>query len=362
MNQHKQTLTKLSELGEFQLIDRLTGSFQPRHSSTIKGPGDDAAVMEYNEADYLVMTTDILTEGIHFDLVYSPLKHIGYKAVITNISDIYAMNAIPQQMTVSVAVSGKFSVEALDALYNGIYTACENYEVDMVGGDTTSSLTGLNISITILGRVRKENIVYRHTAKPNDIICVTGDLGAPYMGLQILEREKKIYEESGGHQPDLSNSQYLIERILKPEAPKNAIGILDQYGIQPSSMIDISDGLSSEILHICKASQLGCKLFKDKIPIAQETGDTAAEFNLEPIIPALHGGDEYELLFTISPNDYDKLKDLEGVTMIGHMTDAEKGTYVVTEQGTFIEIEAQGWNAMDEEEEAEEGDESNNEE
>ncbi len=342
-NQSNQ-VTELGELGEFKLIDYLTQNISLIHPSSIKGVGDDAAVMNYGGDEYMVMTTDMLSEGIHFDLVYTPLKHLGYKAAVVNFSDVYAMNAIPKQMTVSIAVSGKFSVEALNELYEGIYKACENYEVDLVGGDTTSSLTGLTISVTVVGTTPQNRVTYRSTAQNNDIICVTGNVGAAFMGLQLLEREKKVFQETGVQkQPDLSGYEYIIERLLKPEARKDLGDLLEEHDVQPTSMIDISDGLSSDLLHICNASQCGCKIFKQQLPIAEQTGKMAKELNLEPTICAMNGGDDYELLFTVSIDDYEKIKGIEGISMIGHITDKENGRYLFPPQGEPIEIKAQGW-------------------
>ncbi|MFW6222748.1 MAG: thiamine-phosphate kinase [Bacteroidota bacterium] len=350
MTKESAKVTELGELGEFKLIDHLTNNIPLIHHSTIKGVGDDAAVMDYGGDEYTIMTTDMLSEGIHFDLIYTPLKHLGYKAAVVNFSDIYAMNAVPKQMTVSLAVSGKFSFEALNELYEGIYKACENYDVDLVGGDTTSSLTGLTISITVIGTAPKDRLTYRNSAQINDIICVTGDLGAAYMGLQLLEREKKVFQETGvQNQSDLSGYEYIIERLLKPEARKGLGPLLKEHDIQPTSMIDISDGLSSDVLHICNTSQCGCKIFKEQIPIAEETGKMAKKMNLEPTICAMNGGDDYELLFTVSIDDYDKIKGVQGISMIGHITDKENGAYLYPPQGEPIEIKAQGWNSFLEE-------------
>jgi thiamine-monophosphate kinase len=313
-------LTLLSEIGEFGLIDRLTADHKLMHKSSIKGVGDDAAVIDAGDHCILV-TTDLLVEGIHFNLIYTPLKHLGYKAVAVNLSDIYAMNALPQQITVSIAVSGKFSLEALEELYSGIYMACEKFKVDLVGGDTSSSVTGLTISITAIGTAKKEEIVYRSGAKTNDLICVSGDLGAAYMGLQLLEREKALFEKDPALQPDLEGNDYIIGRQLKPEPREDIIRLLKENGIQPTSMIDISDGLSSEILHICKNSDKACRIYQEKIPIDTTTAMMAGEFNIEPLICALHGGEDYELLFTVPLADFDKVKNLKEIHIIGKIVD-----------------------------------------
>ena len=340
----KKKATPISELGEFGLIEHLTKDFKTRHPSSIQGIGDDAAVLDY-QGRKLVVTTDLLVEGIHFNLVYTPLQHLGYKSIVVNLSDVYAMNANPRQVTFSMAVSGKFSVEALDELYDGIKKACENYDVDLIGGDTTSSITGLTISITAIGELDQHGPVYRSTAVANDLICVSGDLGAAYMGLQLLEREKKFYDESGSSvQPELSRYDYILERQLKPEARKDIIRSFRDLGIRPSAMIDISDGLSSDLLHICRQSGLGCRIFQDKIPIHPATVKAAQEMGIEPFICALNGGEDYELLFTVPLNLYDKVLQINGVSVIGHMTEASAGTKFITSQENQIELHPQGWN------------------
>jgi thiamine-monophosphate kinase len=344
MGDPKKSLTPLSEIGEFGLIERLTEGVKFHHTSTVKGAGDDAAVMEYGDK-YLVMTTDMLMEGIHFDLVYTPMKHLGYKAAVVNFSDVYAMNAHPRQLVVSIAISKKFSAEALDEFYAGLRLACEHYHVDLVGGDTSSSLTGFAISITVLGEVEKDKIAYRSTAKENDLICVTGDLGAAYLGLQVLEREKKIYTETSGSQPKLEDYDYVLQRQLKPEAQKDIIDFLEKNKITPTSMIDISDGLSSELLHICKQSDKGCSIYLHKIPIAEQTAKVAREFNIEPTICALNGGEDYELLFTIPMSQYDIILARQDVSIIGHVTHKSTGCNLVTELNQQIPLVAQGWNA-----------------
>ena len=334
--------TQIAELGEFKLIEHLTGNIKIKNKSTKKGVGDDAAVLK--SAKTQLVTSDILTEGVHFDLTYTPLKHLGYKAVVVNLSDIYAMNAIPKQILVSIAVSNKMSVEALEQLYEGIYLACDKYNVDLIGGDTSPSLTGLTISVTAIGEAAKNNIVYRNGAKETDIICVTGDLGAAYMGLQLLEREKKVFQETGSNQPDFAGKEYVLERFLKPEARKDIIEFFAGKNIKPTAMIDISDGLSSELYHICKQSGVGCRIYNGKIPIDLVTGMLVDEFKLEALIPALNGGEDYELLFTLPLTDYDKIKDNKKIKVIGHIVDKSEGVNLITEDGNYIELKAQGWN------------------
>lgn len=339
--------TELGQLGEFGLIHHLTNNIKLKHSSTVKGVGDDAAVLDY-KGKKTIVTTDLLLEGIHFDLTYTPLKHLGYKAVVVNVSDVYAMNAIPKQITVSLGLSSKMSVEALDELYEGIYAACDFYNVDLVGGDTTSSLTGLTISVTALGEGDKDKLCYRSGAKPNDLICVSGDLGAAYMGLQLLEREKKVYAENPGTQPDLSGYDYILSRQLKPEARKEVTELLSKIDVVPTSMIDISDGLSSELLHICSQSKTGCRLYENKIPIDPTTSMLAEEMGINPVVTALNGGEDYELLFTISQKDYEKFKDVSdaNIYIIGHITEESKGKYLVTNADQEVELQAQGWNPI----------------
>ena len=336
--------TSLAEVGEFGLISRLAKDVTLYNPSTIKGIGDDCAVMEFSKTEYLLLTTDLLVEGIHFDLVYTPIKHLGYKAVIVNLSDIYAMNGIPSQITVSIAVSAKFTVEALEQLYEGIRLACDVYSVDLVGGDTSSSVTGLTISITAVGKVKKDAIAYRNTAQKNDLICVTGDLGAAYMGLQVLQREKSVFTEAGA-QPKLQGYEYILQRQLKPEARKDIIEKLAALKIQPTAMIDISDGLSSEIFHICSLSNVGCKLYEEKIPIHENTGEICSEFSIEPLIPALHGGDDYELLFTVPIESYDIVSKIDDVSIIGSITDKESSLHLVSKAGDFVPLKAQGWDS-----------------
>ena len=337
-------------MGEFGLIDHLTKNFKIKQKSTVKGIGDDAAVISADSEKEIVVTTDLLLEGVHFDLSYVPLKHLGYKAVIVNLSDVYAMNAEPTQITVSIAVSNRFPVEALEELYAGITAAAKIYNVDVVGGDTTSSTTGLIISITAIGTVNKGEAIYRSGAKENDLLVVTGDLGAAYMGLQVLEREKEVYKVNPNSQPDLEPYSYLVERQLKPEARKDISGLLKELDVKPTSMIDISDGLSSEIIHICKNSKAGCNLFEDKIPLDPQVISTCEEFNLDSTTIALSGGEDYELLFTIKTEDYPKIKANPHLTVIGHMTDQREGIHLISRGGTKIPLIARGWNALKEDE------------
>ena len=337
--------TEISSLGEFGLIDHLTKNIELQNASSIVGVGDDGAVIDHF-GKQTVISTDLLVEGVHFDLIYTPLKHLGYKSVIANISDIYAMNATPTQLVISLGLSNRFSVESVDELYEGIYAACEKYGVDLVGGDTTSSQKGLIISITAIGEVTPDTFVKRSTAQKGDLICVSGDLGASYIGLLFLEREKKIYLESPGVQPDLEGEAYVVGRLLKPEARKDIIEFLAAQKIQPTSMMDISDGLSSEILHICKQSELGCVLYEEKIPIAEATKQAAFKFELDPTACALSGGEDYELLFTIPQSEYDKLVLNEQISVIGYMTDVEQGAQLFTKGGSKYPITAQGWNHM----------------
>jgi thiamine-monophosphate kinase len=339
------TYTELSELGEFGLIKHLTQFIELSQPSTLKGVGDDAAVIDY-EGEQTVISTDMLVEGVHFDLSYVPLRHLGYKSVIVNLSDIFAMNAVPKQILVSIAISSKFSLEALEELYAGMLLACKKYNVDLVGGDTTSSRSGLVISITAMGSAKAEEIVYRNTAKEGNLLCVSGDLGGAYLGLQILEREKAVFKENPNLQPDLEGKDYILERQLKPEARKDIIRQLKDLQIVPTAMIDISDGLSSEILHLCQQSNLGVELYEDKLPIDPLTFETAREFNLDPTVCVLSGGEDYELLFTVAISDYEKIKNSMDITVIGHMTNPSKGRLMVAKAGTVHELTAQGWNAL----------------
>lgn len=338
--------TEIASLGEFGLIRRLTEGIELKNESSRYGVGDDAAVLSYPSEKQVLITTDLLMEGVHFDLVYVPLKHLGYKATIVNFSDIYAMNGTPKQITVSLALSKRFSVEDMEELYAGIRLACEEYNVDIVGGDTSSSLTGLAISITCIGEVDKDKVVYRNGAKETDLICVTGDLGAAYMGLQLLEREKVALKGNTDIQPDFSGKEYLLERQLKPEARRDIIKKLAEEGIRPTSMMDISDGLSSELLHICTQSKTGCRVYEEHIPIDYQTAVMAEEFNMNLTTCALNGGEDYELLFTVPIADHEKVSEMEGVKLIGHITKPELGCALITRDGQEFELKAQGWNPL----------------
>jgi len=340
--------TDISELGEFGLIDHLTKNFKIQQKTTVKGIGDDAAVLE-SEKKQVVVTTDLLVEGVHFDLSYMPLKHLGYKAVIVNLSDVYAMNAEATQITVSIAVSNRFPVEALEELYAGIEAAASLYKIDVVGGDTTSSTSGLIISITAIGRASKDSLVYRDGAKENDLLVVTGDIGAAYLGLQVLEREKKVFEVNPNSQPDLDAYTYLIERQLKPEARKDVSKLLSELEVNATSMIDISDGLSSEIIHLCKNSKVGCNLYEDKIPLDPQVVSTCEEFKMDSTTIALSGGEDYELLFTIDQNDFPKIKANPNFSIIGHMTHENEGMHLITRDNSKIPLIARGWNSLSEE-------------
>jgi thiamine-monophosphate kinase len=337
--------TEIAQYGEFGLIKHLTERFENINQSTLKGVGDDAAVLDYKDKQILV-TTDLLLEGVHFDLIYVPLKHLGYKAAIVNFSDIYAMNGQPKQITVSLGVSKRFSVEDLEQIYMGIELACKVYGVDLIGGDTSASLTGLTISITCIGEAEKDKIVYRNGAKINDLVCVTGDLGSAYMGLQLLEREKIVFSTSNEAQPDFDDKDYILQRQLKPEARKDVIKSLAEKGILPTSMMDISDGLSSELIHICTQSNVGCRIFEDKIPINYQAVVMAEELNMSIVTAALNGGEDYELLFTASIEDYEKILSLENVGIIGHITKPETGLQLVGREGEEIGLKAQGWNSL----------------
>lgn len=339
--------TPIGELGEFGLIERIREQLgEPKLESTLLGIGDDAAVIDYGD-EKTVVSTDTLVEGVHFDLTYVPLKHLGYKAVVVNISDIYAMNAQPQQVTVSLALSNRYTVEAVDAIYEGIALACQNYGLDLVGGDTTSSLAGSMIAVTALGRVKEGEEVRRSTARENDLLMLSGDLGGAYMGLQLLEREKEAFKSSKGDvQPDLEGHDYILERQLKPEARTDAINALSEAGVRPTSMIDVSDGLASDLLHICDRSGLGTELFEEHIPIDHKTYDTARDFNLDPTLCALSGGEDYELLFTIDPKDHEKLQNNPDFTAIGHMKEESAGRNMTTKNQQSVELTAQGWDAL----------------
>ncbi|MDR1667722.1 MAG: thiamine-phosphate kinase [Bacteroidales bacterium] len=331
----------ISALGEFGLVRHLTGDIRPRHPSTVRGIGDDAAILRFGNAT-LAVTTDTMAEGIHFDLSYTPMQHLGYKAAVLAFSDLYAMNAVPRQLMVSVAVSAKFSVESMELLYQGLKHACDYYEADLVGGDTSPSITGLYISVTAVGEAVPERITYRNTAQKGDLICVSGDLGAAYMGLQVLEREKKLFKEDAGIRPQLEGYEYVIGKYLRPEARKDIFRFLSSAGLTPTAMIDISDGLSSDLLQICCASKTGCEIHCHKIPIAEPTVRTAGEFYMEPLIAALNGGDDYELLFTLPVNDYDKLIGHPEISIIGYVTAPEEGCCLVPEHGDKIELKGMG--------------------
>ena len=337
--------TEISTLGEFGLIEHLTQNIELQNVSSILGVGDDAAVIDHF-GKQTVITTDLLIEGVHFDLIYTPLKHLGYKSVIVNLSDVYAMNATPTQITLSIGFSNRFSLEAIDEFYKGVYAACAAYGVDLIGGDTSSSQKGLIISVTAIGEVLPEKIVRRNTARPGDLLCCSGDLGAAYVGLLFLEREKKIFLESPQVQPDLEGEKYVISKLLKPEARKDIIEFFEEKNILPTSMMDISDGLSSEILHICSQSGVGCRLYEDKIPIADEMRNAAYKFEIDPTACALSGGEDYELLFTLAQSEYDKLVLNEQISVIGYMTEETEGRKIITKGGNLHDITAQGWNAF----------------
>ena len=337
--------TEIATLGEFGLIRHLTENIKLKNDSTLKGVGDDAAVLDYGDKLTLV-TTDLLLEGVHFDLTYVPLKHLGYKSAVVNFSDIYAMNGRPRQITVSIGLSKRFSVEDMEELYCGIRLACDVYGVDLVGGDTSASLTGLSISITCIGEGEKGKVVYRNGAHETDLICVSGDLGAAYMGLQLLEREKRVFQGEKDFTPDFSGKEYLLERQLKPEARKDIIEKLREANVLPTAMMDISDGLSSELLHISKQSHVGCRVYEDRIPIDYQTAVMAEQFNMNLVTAALNGGEDYELLFTVPLTDHEKVSEMEGIKVIGHITKPELGSYLVGRDGGEVELKAQGWNSL----------------
>lgn len=341
-------MAEISDLGEFGLIDRITKDFPLRNESSVFGVGDDAAILNFGEKDVLV-TTDLLLEGIHFDLRYVPLKHLGYKSAIVNFSDVYAMGGTPKQITVSLGVSSRFTVEHIDALYDGIRTACDMYGVDLVGGDTSASVTGLVISVTCIGECEKGKAIRRDGAKPTDLICVSGDLGAAFMGLQLLERENRISASADkDFQPDFSGKEYILERQLKPEARRDIITALRNEGITPTSMMDVSDGLSSELLHICKKSGVGCRVYEDRIPIDYQTAAMAEELNMSLITAAMNGGEDYELLFTVPITEHDRIENIKGVKMIGYVTAPDLGCAMITRDGQEFPLKAQGWNAFSE--------------
>lgn len=340
----------LTKIGEFGLIKLLTEKITLKNETSVVGVGDDAAVLNYNNKQVIV-TTDMLTEGVHFDLMYTPLMHLGYKSVIVNLSDVYAMNATPKQILVSIAVSAKYTAEMIEEIYQGIHHACEQYHVDLVGGDTTSSLTGLTISVTAIGEADKNKIAYRSGAQKDDLICVTGDLGASFMGLQLLEREKEIFSNDGsGAQPDFTGHEYALERQLKPEARYDIIELFAEKDLQPTSMIDISDGLSSEMLHICEDSKCGCNVYVEKIPVAEETRFSIESMDLEPTTIALNGGEDYELLFTLPIGDFEKVKDMDEIKIIGHIKPEDEGRHLVLPDGSLVDLNAMGWNSLLEDE------------
>ena len=338
--------TEISTLGEFGLIDSLTRDFKIKNDSTVRGVGDDCAVIDYGNKKTLV-TTDLLLEGIHFDLTYTPLKHLGYKAVAVNLSDIYAMNGTPRQITVSLGISKRFTVEHINQLYSGIYAACDKYGIDLVGGDTSASVTGLLISITCIGEANEDEIVYRNGAHDTDLVCVSGDLGAAYMGLQLLERERVASEGQKDFQPDFAGREYLLERQIKPEPRADVIAELRELGIKPTAMMDISDGLSSELLHICKQSKVGCRVYEDRIPIDYQTAVMAEELNMNLVTAAMNGGEDYELLFTVPLTQHEKVEQMKTARLIGRITKPELGAYMVTRDDAEVEIRAQGWNAFE---------------
>lgn len=340
-----QSRTSLAELGEFGLINHITQYFKINHETTVKAVGDDAAVLGKSDKETLV-TTDLLIEGVHFDLSYMPLKHLGYKAVMVNLSDVYAMNADAEQITVSIAVSNRFTLEAIEELYAGIQLACDTYKIDLIGGDTTSSTTGMLISVTAIGKANTEDIVYRDGAKPTDLIVTTGDVGAAYLGLQVLEREKEVFKVNPQNQPDLDKYTYLIERQLKPEARKDIPKLLKELEVKPTAMIDISDGIASELFHICTQSKVGCKIYEDKLPLDPQVISTCEEFQLDSTMVALSGGEDYELLFTVPISEFDKIKGNPNLTVIGHITEENQGLQLITRANQEIELQAQGWNSF----------------
>ncbi len=339
-------LTSIAELGEFGLIDHLTKDIKLTQKSTVTGVGDDAAVLNYSNEKYTLLSNDLLIEGVHFDMSYTPLMHLGYKSAIVNFSDMAAMNGIPLQIVVGLGISSKYTLEALDEFYAGIKKACDRYHVDFVGGDTSSSLHGLFISVTVTGEVAKDKITYRKGAKPGDILCVTGDLGGAYIGLLLLEREKKVFQANPDMQPEMAGKEYILERQLKPEARIDMVEKLNEKGVVPTAMMDISDGLASEALHIAKSSGTGVAIYEERIPIDQNTFDTAREFKLIPSLAALNGGEDYELLFTIAQKDYEKIKEIPGISVIGYMTEEAEGNRLITPDNQSVELKAQGWDAL----------------
>jgi thiamine-monophosphate kinase len=346
MNSTGTDRTPISKLGKFGLIERITKNAIPVNSSTVLGPGDDCSIIAPDK-ELTLVSTDLMLEGIHFNLIYTPLKHLGYKAVIRGISDIYAMNGIPQQILISLGLSSKFCVEQVDEIYDGIFMACEKYNVDVAGGDTTSSLTGLTIGITALGTTDKKHIIKRNGARQNDLICITGDLGASFMGLQLLERERRLFDKEKVTEPDLAGYEYIVGRQLKPEIPVAAIKELSDANVTISSMTDVTDGLASDLIHICKLSKTGCRIFYSKIPIDYETSKLAEVFNIDPMVPALNGGEDYEMLFTVPLSELEKLNLVKSVKVIGHMTSEKNRYYIAGDDGSEVEIKAQGWGQTD---------------
>ncbi|MFV0365104.1 MAG: thiamine-phosphate kinase [Mangrovibacterium sp.] len=338
--------TPISSIGEFGLIQKLTNQIEIKNPSTVKGVGDDAAILDY-QGKQQVVTTDLLVEGIHFNLMYVPLRHLGYKSVMVNLSDVFAMNAVPKQITVSIAISNRFTIEAIEELYAGIYDACDKFDVDLVGGDTTSSMTGLVISITALGEVDANKAAKRDGAKVTDLICVSGDLGGAYMGLQLLERENEVFKANPNEQPQLAGYDYILQRQLSPEARGDIQQVLENLGIVPTSMIDISDGLSSELMHICTKSGVGCAVYEERIPLDNQTKAFAEELSINPLVAALNGGEDYELLFTVPITEHDKIKNDPDITIIGHITEKADGCNLITGMGSAIPLQAQGWNPLE---------------
>jgi thiamine-monophosphate kinase len=346
MFEERKKRTEISEIGEFRLIDIITRDVKIYNESTLKGVGDDAAILKYKDDEHILVSTDLLVEGVHFHLSYVPLKHLGYKAAMVNFSDIAAMNGLPKQITVSIALSNRFSLEAVEELYEGIKLACDKYEVDLVGGDTTSSTSGLMISITVIGAAKKDKVVKRSGANEKDLLVTTGDLGSAYAGLLLLERERKVFEKTPDVQPDFAGYEYLLERQLKPEARVDIVKKLEDLDLLPTSMIDVSDGLASEILHLCKESKVGCHLYEDKIPIDVQAHQVAEAFNMHPVTLPLNGGEDYQLLFTIKPDDFKKIENNESFIVIGHMMDEASGAHMITNADTAIPLKAQGWDGL----------------
>lgn len=346
MTDDNKKLTQIGEIGKYGLIERLTKNIRIKNNSSVYGIGDDAAVIDHAREN-IVTSVKVLNEGIHFSLVYFPFKHLGYKAVVSAISNIYAMNARPKQILLGISLTNRFSVEAVEAIYEGVKTACDTYGLDLVGGDTTSAMSGLSLSVTAIGSVRKEHLVYRHGAKPNDLICVSGNLGAAYLGLQLLERERAIFEENKEVQPDLTGHEYILSRQLKPEIRVEVIDKLQELALLPTSMIDITDGLASDLLHLCEQSNTGCKLMQENIPIDDETRDAAEEFHMEPTTCALNGGDDFEFLFTVPLDSYETVKNIAGISIIGHVTPRDDGRKLITVNNEAVTLTAPGWGSQE---------------